>query len=543
MAKKWIQRAGVLLGILIAGSMLFANQLGIDNNSAWGTKRSIIFLLGIFFLTFALLYRENNFIGKLFHTQTGQLYLSSAILSGIILLAYLWWASLGLWTSLPPTTNYYDLLATAFSHGSLSLEVQPDPALLALENPYEPANREGIPVLWDASYFRGKYYLYWGPVPSLMLLPIKVFTDMDFGDNLLALFFIAGIFFFQVLIIFYLYHNYFEELSYIVILGSIALAGLMNPAFFVLVNARIYEAAVAAGQFFFIGGLYFLFKAFNQSSKINFAFAGLFFALAVGSRTILLIPIGFLSIIVLIHTFKTQRAFLAPTLIAFATPLVFGVIAYIWYNFARFGSFSEFGFTYQLTGFNIKAGIKDTFSLSYIPPNLYKTLFNPFEINNRFPFIRPTIWSPPTGWFVNYGSKIYYLLAEAITGIFVGTPFVLFAFVPKKKIIFWNSISLTGSTLLILFTIQIFFFTAMRYLLDLMPALTLLALVGFWSGLDLLKNSRIGKAVYTFFGASLWAYTIGMSVMLAFASNVKRFKEFNPEGFLQIANLFNGLFK
>ena len=69
-----------------------------------------------------------------------RIYLSVVILCGLIILAYLWWVSLGLWVHFPPSTNYYDLQATAFSHGQLALEVQPDPALLQLENPYEPAN-------------------------------------------------------------------------------------------------------------------------------------------------------------------------------------------------------------------------------------------------------------------------------------------------------------------------------------------------------------------------------------------------------------------
>ena len=67
---------------------------------------------------------------------------------------------MGLWTTWLNRTSYYDLLATAFSHGQTALEVQPDPALLKLENLYELNSREGIPFLWDASLYKGKYYLY-----------------------------------------------------------------------------------------------------------------------------------------------------------------------------------------------------------------------------------------------------------------------------------------------------------------------------------------------------------------------------------------------
>ena len=175
---KWIQRAGIFLGVVIAGGMLFANQLGIDNNAVWGTKRILLFALGLFLLAASILYRDDNFLGRLFTTRTGQLYFASALAAGLVLLAYVWWVSLGLWSPWTPSTNYYDLMATAFRHGQLALEVEPDPALLALEDPYEPANREGIPVLWDATLYKDKYYLYWGPAPALFLTVIKFFTPL-----------------------------------------------------------------------------------------------------------------------------------------------------------------------------------------------------------------------------------------------------------------------------------------------------------------------------------------------------------------------------
>jgi len=124
---KWIQRAGIFLGVVIAGGMLFANQLGIDNNAVWGTKRILLFALGLVLLAASILYRDDNFLGRLIHTRTGQLYFASALAAGFVLLAYVWWVSLGLWSPWTPSTNYYDLMATAFRHGQLALEVEPDP--------------------------------------------------------------------------------------------------------------------------------------------------------------------------------------------------------------------------------------------------------------------------------------------------------------------------------------------------------------------------------------------------------------------------------
>ena len=129
------------------------------------------------------------------------------IASGLIILFYLWLVSLGLWKDFPLSTNYYDLQATAFHDGQLSLEVEPDPSLLALENPYEPANRENISVLWDATLYKGKYYLYWGPAPAFLLALVKFVFTREIGDNILTFLFLAGTFIFLVLIIYDVWKN------------------------------------------------------------------------------------------------------------------------------------------------------------------------------------------------------------------------------------------------------------------------------------------------------------------------------------------------
>jgi hypothetical protein len=457
-----------------------------------------------------------------------------AIVSTLVLLFYLWLVSLGLWTDFPPSTNYYDLQATAFSHGQLALEVQPNAALLALENPYEPGNREGIPVLWDATLYEGKYYLYWGPAPAILLAVLKLFYSREIGDNILTFLFLCGAFLFLVWIIVDLWKTYFPEIPGAILLGSIALAGLINPLPFVLIEARIYEAAIAAGQFFFLCGLYFLFSSFHRPHLIKLVLCGLCFTFTVGSRTTLVFPIFLLLFIFSIWAFRNHKEQMISFFAVLLAPLVIGALAYAWYNFARFGSFTEFGYAYQLTGFNINASIGDTFSLAYIPPNLFKTLLNPLEWKEGFPFFKPALWGGPESWLRTYNPKIYYYLAEGVTGLLIGSPFLIFAFLRKRHELFWISISLTGSALLLFLLTQVFFYTTMRYLLDLVPALTLLAILGFWSGYDSLKN----KMPIPVLAVTLWAYTILIGVLLPFSSNVKRFREYNPEFIQHITNLF-----
>src|ERR1700690_254864 len=119
-------------------------------------------------------------------------FLLTGIISGLFILTfYVWITSVGHWNQWPTRSNYYDALATSFRHGQLSLELTPNyRALLALQNPYDPNLRTGLHYPLDVSLYKGKFYLYFGPVPALMLLIPKMFTSREIGDQYLVLAFI-----------------------------------------------------------------------------------------------------------------------------------------------------------------------------------------------------------------------------------------------------------------------------------------------------------------------------------------------------------------
>jgi hypothetical protein len=546
MKRNWKAILGMLTGIAIAGGTFIAHQLKAENPAAWGMKNSLLFSLGILIFIFSLLYREDNLLGSLVNTKVGRVYLSSALIGGCIVLIYIWVISIGTWTKWPATTYYYDLLANAFRQGHLHLEIKPDPALLALKDPYNPDNREGIPVLWDLALYKGEYYLYWGPVPALLLAAIKPFYATPVPDNVLTLIFIVGLLFFQILLILEIWKSYFQEAPGWTVLLCISFTGLINPILYMLVEPRIYEAAVAAAQFFFIGGLYWLFAAFKKPSLTNLALAGIFFTLTVGSRTTLLIPIAFLVCVALVWVIKSYPAKAIIFMTALTLPLALGGASYAWYNYQRFDSITEFGLGYQLTQTDIHETLDETFSLAYIPPNLFKLFVNPFEYNKNFPFIKATPWGGPKWLFKNYNPEIYDYFAEDITGILVGSPFLILACLAttcKQKNIHWITASLSGASLLIFFTLVLFFYLTMRDLLDLLPALSLLACIGFWQGFHLLRSRRIAKYLYAITGSGLWAYSIAVSFIISYSNNLHRIRIYNLELIQNITWTFTHLFK
>ncbi len=534
-----------MIGASLIFFIVFANQLGLNSNPVWGGKRFLLFFIGILILAISLIYREDNFIGQAFHTTMGRFYLAVCMLSGFIIIVYIWFISIGLWTSWPNETSYYDLLAVAFSRGHLAVDIQPDPALLTMENVYEPSNREGIPMLWDASLYKGKYYLYWGPAPALFLAIFKLFSEQEVGDKAITFVFTAGAFIFAVLLILELWKKYFLEIPSWAVLSAIAFTGLANPILYILIESRIYEAAIIAGQFFIVGGMYWLFKAFGHPSILRLSLAGTFLALAVGSRTTLTFSVAFLALMVVIWAFKTQKENFWAYILAFAIPLAVGAVGYASYNYVRFDSFTEFGLTYQLTSYNLKESLGKTFSLSYIPPNLYKTLFNGLENRVEFPYIILSRWTGPD-WLEGNYPNFYLLLAEAITGIFAASPFMAFAFLAwlnKDKTFRWILISLAGSAFLAFLTLQGFFFTTMRYLLDLTPTLSILAVTGFWQGLAQLKTRPAVRWIFSIAAIALLLYTIGMALMLPIIGHLEAYRVFNPALLEQITWRVNALVK
>ena len=72
----------------------------------------------------------------------------------------------------PDFTNQYELMAESILNGHLYIDYPDiDPKLLALDNPYDFEARKAAEVSyhWDHAFYNGRYYMYFGIVPSLSL--------------------------------------------------------------------------------------------------------------------------------------------------------------------------------------------------------------------------------------------------------------------------------------------------------------------------------------------------------------------------------------
>lgn len=456
-----------------------------------------------------------------------------------VILIYVWFAIPRSSNEWEAPTNYYDLLATGFRNASLHLSLDPDPQLLALPNPYDPLARAGLETKWDLSLYQGKYYLYWGPVPALILSGIYSFFHGTINDLTLALVFISGLLIVQVLLIFILWNRYFYNLPRLLLYLTIPLIGLTGPLILLRHNyesAKVYEAAISGGQFFFMSGMLAALTAMAHSpiSIRKLLAAVTLWALAIGTRQTLAMPVGFMAVLLAFWFFRTNDWSLKKTVqvMPLALPLIFCFVCIAWYNQARFGSFTETGFYYALAGINVQERYHELFSPAYIVLNLYNYLFNAIVFTNEFPFV---IIPLGTESFSSLSMPDVYA-AEPITGLLYTFPFVIFAGLPllasssrreflstldTSKRNDWNLtvLSLSGSFLIAFGLLMLFFWSSMRYAEDFMPSLIILSIIGFWQGCQSLSSKPSSRKLYMIFGVFLASSSILLNILLAISTN------------------------
>jgi len=260
-------------------------------------------------------------------------------------------------------TQQYQLLAHSLAEGKTWLDAEPDEFLEKLSNPYDYRLRsmtmanEGGTYLWDAAYYEGRYYVYFGIVPELVFfLPYYLVTGQDLPVMpvvlLLGALFILGIFVLMDQVVKRWYPRtpltVYLLLSLLIVNGCGLWSYFRNPTFYEIPIL----SAMALGAF----GLAFWLGSVKESgvSRGKLALGSLCMALIAGCRPQLLLllllagPIFWESFLLTLKS-KENRKELLPDALCFALPILAVAIGIMYYNFIRFGSVTDFGANYNLT--------------------------------------------------------------------------------------------------------------------------------------------------------------------------------------------------
>ena len=475
-----------------------------------------------------------------------------------VLVIYAWLISAGTWTQWAGHWYAYDQLATAFGHGQLALLTKPDAALLALSNPYDPIARQNVPFLRDYSLYQGRYYLYFGPVPALILVLAKAITGASIGDQYITFASVAGIFIVLSLLIIRIRSIFFPGSAPWTLMPTLVTIGLMAPWPWLLTTPSIYTAALAAGQFFFLAGILLAWEALRHApvSRVRLLAAGLLFAGAFGSRISLIVPGCFVAGVIALSLFlrsrrpSTPRSTSLQAGVCFATPLVLALAALAWYNWARFGSFMEAGFMYQLGGIFKWKHIGQFVWPGYVGQNFYNYFLNPPIVKYTFPYIFPQQGVRQSLLAALPIPEIYH--SQEITGLIFTAPFLMLALAPilsitrkavpvgedTTELFMGLVITLLGCFVIGCAFFFAFFWAAERYLADFLPGLVLLSMIGMWQIDGYLDSMPRRRAVYWISLTAIMAACIVLSLLLAISFNTDGFRQLNPLLWRQLSNLF-----
>ena len=317
--------------------------------------------------------------------------------------------------------NYrqYIELAKAFTNGQLYIGIEPNSALMAMDNPYDTNARAAakIEYLWDYAYYNGHYYVYFGVLPALLYqLPYLLITGQDLPvavDMVVsAIAFCCG----AVYLMKKICDRWFPKMTQglffllllVLLLGSWAAYACAVPGH--------YGVPIITGLACLVWGLAFWISATAGGTiYAGRAIAGsLFIALIIACRPQLLAG-GLIGVVLLAGCFRHMEKPVFARRVALALipfVVVFGLVCC--YNAARFGSPFDFGANYNLTTNDMT---HRAFTLDRMPFALFTYLVQLPVITLDYPYLAVTDTS--SGY---YGVNIVECMWG---GLFVLTPVLL----------------------------------------------------------------------------------------------------------------------
>jgi len=381
----------------------------------------------------------------------------------------------------PGEEDYYNFLVRGWREGHLYMSKAPRPEMLALSDPYDPAQNAAV-RLGDASYFKGHYYLYFGAGPAAVLLaPYYIVTGRELGTTTAVFIFCSVGYLAMSGVWLAVRRRYFPKSA--VWLGAAGVLALGIGTHLLALQRRplVWELPIATAFAFSMLALAAVFWALHGRRPIfALTLAGLSIGLAVTARPTYLLGTGLLlpPLWVLAHRAGRDWRW-ARGVLAAGGGLVLCVGLVLTHNYARFGQALEFGQNYQLTG--VYESKVRHFHWTYVPHNLRIYAFQPPAVTKQFPFIRATaVRGGPKGYLGEWN--------EAVCGLLVTLPFFwLLGALPLT----WRIREAGGdpglrammvSTGLLGFAlaavILAYFLATPRYASDFAPTLGLLAMMG-----------------------------------------------------------------
>ncbi|SRR6266487_3198624 len=240
------------------------------------------------------------------------------------------------------------------------------------------------PSTYDLSLYHGKWYLYWGPAPVLLLWPFYLIWGVNASDVLYTM--LGGV---ANVVLIYLciceMKNYFSiSLSLMAEAFLLLSFAFASPNFFLSLTGNIwFTSQIFAITFLFLY-YFFFFKYLNTGKVYHIAVSVAFFCLACLTRYSLLFN-GLLLAYLFWDSKITGKKITLRLLVSVSLTGLFFVCLGAFYNYLKFQNILEVGQRFQQGSERYAAILKSgkILSFNYFWYNFYYYFLNPISFSLR----------------------------------------------------------------------------------------------------------------------------------------------------------------
>lgn len=254
---------------------------------------------------------------------------------------------------------------------------------------------EYLPIA-DIADYKYNFYVYFGPFPSILLMPFVAIFGKEFPQYFIGVF--------SIIVSFIAVYSLSKKFKFS------SLDSLWLSLFFVFSTVLFSTSVmnISAYQVEALGVPFVLLSLNEYFGKKRGIFIGIFLAFAVLTRFTLLLSIIFF-IVEFLKRRINKRQF-----ILILIPFLISIVLLGFYNQRRFHSFFETGYNYSrnLYSFPLSENLKHgSISLSHIPANLYSFLImspQPLLAQEHGFFLKfPYLTANPWGMAIWYTSPLF----------------------------------------------------------------------------------------------------------------------------------------
>ena len=439
-----------------------------------------------------------------------------AVVCALVIGVYAYTAPLGKLESLSlnPADTDYNLLVQGFRDGHLNLKKEVPAGFARLADPYDPAANLPYRIfpyrMSDLSYYKGRLYFYFGVTPALILFwPYVALTGEYLFDRQAVTMFCAIGVLASVGLLRALWRRYFSEVSVWVVSVCALALGLATAVPTLLPQSYVYQVAISCGYMLTMLALGAVWCALHESEPRKrsgwLAAASVAYGLAVGARPSLLFG-GVILLVPVVQAWRERRPIWA-VLMAATIPIALIGLGLMLYNRLRFDNPLEFGPRYQLAG--ERQTTLQFFSWHYLWFNFRVYFLEPARWSARFPFVHEITLPPLPAGHTNVQEPYGILTNIPLAWLALAVP-LAWRGRPGQQVsaLRWF---ITAVALLFGMCVLVLAFycgASIRYQVDFLPALVLLAVVGILG----LERVLADRPVWRRAARGGWGVLLGFSV-------------------------------